>query len=109
MNYHFSGHCKFNKRLFGGGGSHPSVQIQLILSQLHQQEMQQILVIYFARRGGSATVIVSRIICWWNILHQPKNAIDQVITIQTTGNGVDFGDLIRNQDGGACSDSHGGL
>ena len=37
------------------------------------------------------------------------NAID-FITISTTGNAQDFGDVaIKSYSGGGCSDSHGGL
>ena len=37
------------------------------------------------------------------------NAID-FITISTTGNATDFGDVsIKGYSGGGCSDSHGGL
>ena len=72
--------------------------------------MQQILVIYQLQEQGwlwSSFIKNSWIICWWRHTISDNNGID-FVTIASTGNATDFGDLTGTYQGATwCSSTRG--
>ena len=81
----------------------------------HQRKCRNILVILTTREDAVCIITNSCLFCWWNnSIPSPAVNIIDYVTIASTGNAIDFGDVSYSGGdgmtyGGGCSDSHGGL
>ncbi len=109
--YHFRGcsHSDSTRGLFAGGYSPVKNVIDYITIATTGETASDFGDLSVARRSGSGTSNSVSAVFMGGYLPGTTNIIDKV-TIQATGNAVDFGDLLnKTNENASCSDSHGGL
>ncbi len=109
--YHFRGcsHSDSTRGVFAGGYNPVKNVIDYITIATTGQTASDFGDLSVARRSGSGTSNSVSAVFMGGYLPGLTNTIDKV-TIQATGNAVDFGDLLnKTNENASCSDSHGGL